>query len=302
MAPDLRALHQPVLLQEVLEGLQVTVGAGGHSQAILAANGPEGRLLGLDADPGALEVARLQLAPYGSRATLAQTNFEHLQIIAQEYGFVKVSGIVMDLGLSSLQLDTSDRGFSFQRNGALDMRYDPGQRRTAESLVNSLSEQDLADLIYRYGEERHSRRIARAIVATRPIHSTAALASLIEKTLGRRGRIHPATRTFQALRIAVNDELGSLRRALPQALALLAPEGRLTIIAFHSLEDRIVKHFFREEAQDCICPPELPVCQCEHQARVRLVTRKAIQPSPEEIARNPRSRSARLRVVERLPT
>ena len=302
--------HQPVLLAEILDGLRVrpdhdyidcTIGAGGHSLAILAANGPTGRLLGLDADPAALEVARARLAAFGPRVELVHTNFQHLQIIAQEHGFVKVAGIMLDLGVSSLQLDQSPRGFSFQHDARLDMRFDPAQPRTAHELVNTLPERALADLIYTYGQERRSRRIARAIVDHRPIDSTAALAALIEKTVGRRERIHPATRTFQALRIAVNDELGNLERALPQTVELLAPGGRLAVIAFHSLEDRLVKRFLRLAASDCICPPDLPVCRCEHTATMQIVTPKPITPSAAELSRNRRSRSARLRIAERLP-
>jgi 16S rRNA (cytosine1402-N4)-methyltransferase len=302
--------HQPVLLAESLDGLHVrpdhnyidcTVGAGGHSLAILASSGPAGRLLGLDADPAALDVARARLAAYGPRVVLVHTNFRHVEIIAQEHGFVKVAGIMLDLGVSSLQLDEKHRGFSFQHDAQLDMRFDPAQPRTAHDLVNNLPEQELADLIYTYGQERHSRRIARAVVAHRPIDSTATLASLIEKAVGRRERIHPATRTFQALRIAVNDELGNLERVLPQAVELLAPGGRLAVIAFHSLEDRIVKRFLRQAASDCICPPDLPVCRCEHTATMRIVTPKPITPSAAELARNRRSRSARLRIAERLP-
>jgi 16S rRNA (cytosine1402-N4)-methyltransferase len=302
--------HQPVLLAEILDGLRVrpdhdyidcTIGAGGHSLAILATNGPGGRLLGFDADPGALEVARARLAAFGPRVELVHTNFRHLQIIAQEHGFVKVAGIMLDLGVSSLQLDQSHRGFSFQHDAKLDMRFDPAQPRTAHELVNTLPERALADLIYTYGQERRSRRIARAIVANRPLDSTAALARLIERTVGRRERIHPATRTFQALRIAVNDELGNLESVLPQTAELLAPGGRLAVIAFHSLEDGIVKRFLRQAASDCICPPDLPVCRCEHTATLQIVTPKPITPSAAELARNRRSRSARLRIAERLP-
>ncbi len=305
----MNALHQPVLVAEVVAGLRVrpgldyidcTVGAGGHSLSILTESGPTGRLLGIDADPEALAAAQAQLATFGKRVALVHANFRHLRMIAQERGFVKVAGIILDLGVSSLQLDRGDRGFSFQREGALDMRFDPDQSQSAYDLVNSLSEQELADLIFRFGEERRSRRIARAIVRNRPIRTAPQLASLIERSVGRQERIHPATRTFQALRMAVNDELNSLERALPQAVGLLAPGGRLAAIAFHSLEDRIVKTFFRQEARDCICPPELPACQCNHTATLRIVTPKPIRPSPDEVSRNPRSRSARLRVAEKL--
>jgi 16S rRNA (cytosine1402-N4)-methyltransferase len=206
----------------------------------------------------------------------------------------------MDLGLSSRQLDDGDRGFSFGQEGPLDMRMDRSQGQSAADLVNTLSEAELADILWQYGEERHSRRIARAIVAARPMTTTGQLADLVARTVGRREQIHPATRTFQALRIAVNDELGALREALPQARDLLRPGGRLVVIAFHSLEDRLVKQFFRQESRDCICPPELPVCVCQHEATLKVLTSKPVRPTADEIARNPRSRSARLRVAERL--
>jgi 16S rRNA (cytosine1402-N4)-methyltransferase len=223
-------------------------------------------------------------------------------------GFEKVDGVLLDLGLSSRQLADARRGFSFSREGPLDMRFNPDQGPSAADLVNSLSEAELADLLWRYGEERHARRIARAIVAARPVTTTVQLAGLVARAVTQRGgggqasrqRIDPATRTFQALRIAVNDELEALARALPQARDLLRPGARLAVIAFQSLEDRLVKQFYRQEAQDCICPPEAPVCTCGHRATLRIITRKPIRPTDKEIARNPRSRSARLRLAERL--
>ena len=206
----------------------------------------------------------------------------------------------MDLGLSSRQLDDAERGFSFSQDGPLDMRMDRDRGQSAADLVNHLSEADLADLLWQYGEERKSRRIARAITAARPLATTGQLADLVARTVGRREKIHPATRTFQALRIAVNDELDALRQALPQARDLLRPGGRLAVIAFHSLEDRLVKQFYRQEARDCVCPPELPICACQHQATLRVLTSKPVRPTAGETARNPRSRSARLRIAERL--
>jgi len=197
-------------------------------------------------------------------------------------------------------LDDAERGFSFSQDGPLDMRMDRDRGQSAADLVNHLSEADLADLLWQYGEERKSRRIARAITTARPLTTTGQLADLVARTVGRRERIHPATRTFQALRIAVNDELEALRQALPQARDLLRPGGRLAVIAFHSLEDRLVKQFYRQEARDCVCPPELPVCACQHQATLRVLTSKPVRPTAGEIARNPRSRSARLRIAERL--
>ncbi len=231
-----------------------------------------------------------------------QAHFDQLENIARREGFVPADGVLMDLGVSSDQLEDAARGFSFLKPGPLDMRMDPSLPHTAADLVNTLDEDELTRLIRTYGEEPHARRIARAIVRARPIYTTTELANLIARVVVRRPkqRLHPATRTFQALRIAVNDELGALERALPQALRVLRPGGRLVVISFHSLEDRIVKQFFRREAQDCICPPRQPICTCGHKAQVRILTRKPITPSPEEIHRNPRSRSAKLRAVEKL--
>ncbi len=301
--------HIPVLYQEVLAGLQVkpggqyidaTLGAGGHAAGILSASAPDGRLLGIDADPAALAVARERLAEFGQRATLVRGNFAALTEIATRHGFQPVDGILFDLGLSSLQLEAAGRGFSFQREGPLDMRFDPTLETTAAHLVNRLPEAELADILFRYGEERQGRRIARAIVRARPIRTTTQLAEVVKRATGRRRKIHPATKTFQALRMAVNDELPALETALSQALDLLAPDGRLLVIAFHSLEDRLVKIFFRRESRDCICPPELPICMCQHRARLEILTKKPIRPSASEVRANPRSRSARLRIARRL--
>ncbi|MCL6430320.1 MAG: 16S rRNA (cytosine(1402)-N(4))-methyltransferase RsmH [Anaerolineae bacterium] len=302
--------HVPVLLDEVLAALapapgrcyiDLTVGAAGHACALLERSSPGGRLLALDADADAVRYARSALAVFGERAVVRQGSFDNLADIAAGAGFRAVDGILADLGLSSRQLADARRGFSFQVEGPLDMRLDPaGQATTAADLVNTLPESELADLIYRYGEEHRARAIARAIVRQRPLRTTVELAELVERTAGRRGRIHPATRVFMALRIAVNDELGALERMLPQAVDLLAAGGRLAVISFHSLEDRIVKTYMRREASGCICPPASPVCRCGHKPRLRLITRRPIGPSPEEQARNPRSRSARLRVAERL--
>jgi 16S rRNA (cytosine1402-N4)-methyltransferase len=221
--------------------------------------------------------------------------------VAQAHDCLSVDGVLFDLGLSSLQLEDASRGFSFMADGALDMRFDPTSGGpTARDLVNRLSAEELADILYRYGEERQSRRISRAIVEARPIDTTAELVEVIEQSVGRRrGRLHPATLVFQALRIAVNEELESLKAALPQAVDLLAPGGRLAVIAFHSLEDRIVKRFVRRESKDCICRRDLPICTCEHQASLDVITGKPIRPTDEEAAANPRSRSARLRIAER---
>jgi 16S rRNA (cytosine1402-N4)-methyltransferase len=231
---------------------------------------------------------------------LVNDSFAHLQSIVECYSFGPIDGILFDLGVSSLQLTEASRGFSFQVDGPLDMRFNPTGEETAAALINKLGEDELAELLYRYGEERQSRRIARAIVASRPLRSTTELAELIAETIGRRGRLHPATKTFQALRIAVNDELGALEAALPQATAVLASSGRIAVVSFHSLEDRIVKDFFRNESRGCLCPPGVPVCTCHHQPTLRLVTKKPIRPSISEVETNPRSRSARLRIAVRL--
>lgn len=300
--------HIPVLFHEVLAGLQVkpgghyidgTVGAGGHAWGILRASGPDGLLLGIDADPAAIAVARQRLAEFGPRVTLVEGNFADLREIAVRHGFQLVNGLILDLGLSSMQLDDGSRGFSFQKEGPLDMRFS-GQGPTAADLINRLDEKELSDLLKRYGEERRARRVARAIVAHRPLTTTTELADTVARAVGRRGRIHPATRTFQALRIAVNKELDALAQALTQALDILAPGGRLAVISFHSLEDRLVKEFFREHSQDCVCPPEAPICTCHQRAALQVLTRKPIRPSVEERERNRRSRSAKLRLACRL--
>jgi 16S rRNA (cytosine1402-N4)-methyltransferase len=312
-------VHQSVLYQETLAGLAVTptgsyidgtVGAGGHAHGILTASAPNGRLLGLDQDPTALALAGERLAPFGARAVLVHANFAAMGEVAPRYGFLAVAGVLLDLGVSSMQLDTPERGFSFMSEAPLDMRMDPtGAQPTAADLVNTLPEGDLADVIYQYGEERNSRRIARRIAAERqvaPIETTSRLAAIVlaavgGRPAGPRGRIHPATQTFQALRIAVNRELEILPGALETAIGLLQPGGRLAVIAFHSLEDRIVKQLFQREAKGCICPPEWPVCQCGRTPTVRMISKGAIQATEAEIQANPRARSARLRIVERLP-
>jgi 16S rRNA (cytosine1402-N4)-methyltransferase len=304
--------HTPVLLTQTIDGLTLglgaicidaTLGGGGHAEAILSAIGPQGRLLGLDADPDALARVQNRLSRFAGQTALVQANFRDIAAVATAKGFPRVNAILMDLGVSSYQLWEAERGFSFTAPGPLDMRMDPNIELTAEEIVNTWPQDELADVIYRYGEEPRSRRIARAIVAARPLHTTAELAEVIAKAAGGgrdRSRIHPATRSFQALRIAVNDELGALESALPQTLALLAPGGRLAVITFHSLEDRPVKQFMQREARDCLCPPDLPACRCGHKAQLRIMTRKPIQPDEAEIAANPRSRSAKLRIAERL--
>jgi 16S rRNA (cytosine1402-N4)-methyltransferase len=300
--------HIPVLLEAVLSLLPPaermidgTLGAGGHTQALLDAGA--GNVLGLDVDPAALEIAYLRLAAYGDRARIVHASYADMMAVASSLGWTSVGGILLDLGVSSMHLDMPERGFAFLRDGPLDMRFDPsGQRPTAAELVNTLDEDELAGLFFRYGEEPRGRKLARAVVSGRPYETTVQLAAAIERAAPRRpgDKIHPATRVFQALRIAVNDELRIIERALPPAIDLLEPGGRLAVISFHSLEDRLVKQAFKLASTDCICPPKTPVCICGHRASVRLVTRKPVVASDAEIAHNPRSRSAKLRVVEKL--
>jgi 16S rRNA (cytosine1402-N4)-methyltransferase len=301
-------MHMPVLLKEVIEALDVqpggryidcTVGGGGHAISILEQSSPGGQLLGIDADPKAIETAEARLQAYANSSLLINENFTNLQATCIKYDFFPVHGILFDLGLSSLQLNNDERGFSFQHDAPLDMRLSPSQEVTAADIVNKLSETELAHLIKTYGEERYSYKIAPYIVQQRPITTTLHLAHILEQAFkGRRGRIHPATRTFQALRIAVNQELENLESALRQAINLLGINGRLVVISYHSLEDRIVKRFLQREAKDCICPPSTLTCICGHQASLRLISKKVITPSLAEIKTNPRSRSAKLRVAE----
>lgn len=310
--------HQPVLYKEIIHALQPkaggryvdgTLGAGGHARGILEACAPDGQLLGLDVDPQALAIARKTLAPYEGRIHLAQASYTTLAAQLQRLGWDQVDGILLDLGASSMQFDTPERGFSFQHDAPLDMRFDPRTPQTAADIVNRYSERELADLLYEYGEERDARKIARAIVRARPLHTTRELAAVIEaaspRPFGRlraaRGdRIHPATRTFQALRIAVNDELASVKAALSQAAAGLRSGGRIAVISFHSLEDRIVKEFFREQSRDLVNPPYERIYAEERKATLKEITRKPITPSEEEIRNNPRARSAKLRIAEKL--
>lgn len=300
--------HTPVLYQNVLLQLNLrsgghyidgTVGAGGHAAGILEGTSPNGKLLGLDRDPVALELARQYLQDFGGRFELRHASYAQMQEVARSLGWTNVDGILLDLGLSSMQVDQAERGFSFVREGRLDMRFDPTTGQNAHELVNGLSEEDLRDILWRFGEEPKARAIAKAIVAARPLQTTTELAAVIASAAGRKRKgVHPATRSFQAIRIAVNDELEQLKIGLKQGVELLAPGGRLAVIAFHSLEDRIVKNYLRDESRDCICPPEVPLCVCDHKARLRLITRRVIKPDVDEIEANPRARSARLRVAE----
>lgn len=302
--------HVPVFYRDVLSALQVTagslhidgtLGAGGHAAGILDASAPDGQLLGLDRDPVALDEAGRHLGRFAGRAHLRHGSFADLGVHAAAMGWERVDGVLLDLGVSSMQLNDPGRGFSLRADGPLDMRFDPQQPTSADELVNTWEEEALSEVIGRYGEEPLAGRVARAIIARRPIRSTLELAAVVAGAVrSRRPGLHPATRTFQALRIAVNQELLALEQVLPQAVDLLTPGGRLVVISFHSLEDRLVKTFLRRESQDCVCPPGLPVCTCGHVARLRLVGRKALKPGAEEVAANPRAHSARLRCAERL--
>lgn len=312
--PDpIGARHVPVLLPEVLEGLRVrsgatfvdcTAGGGGHSAAILTASAPDGRLLALDADPAAIRRVSERLAgPLAEqRLVLVQANFEQLAQVVQEVGIGPVDGVLLDLGVSSFQLETPERGFAMLLDGPLDMRFDPAATLSAADIVNHWDERSLADLLYRYGEESQSRRIARYLVHSRPFYTTTELAAAIERAVGGRkgSRIHPATRSFQALRIAVNRELEQLEHVLPQCVQVLAPGGRLAVISFHSLEDRIVKHWMQQEARTFVPDRTLPQGGYEQNPALAIVTRKPIEAGEAETAQNPRSRSAKLRIAEKL--
>ncbi len=283
-----------------------TVGGGGHARLILEACSPDGRLIGLDRDPAALLAAAAWLAPFAERATLCRGSFADLGRHLDALGVAEVDGILFDLGVSSHQLDTPERGFSFRDDGPLDMRMDPAQQLTAAVLLARADAAELQRIFRDYGEERWAGRIAREIVRTRaaaPLATTRQLAELVCRVVPGGHvphRIHPATRVFQALRIAVNDELGALQAGLTAALDRLRPGGRLVVISFHSLEDRLVKQGFRAAASSCVCPPRLPVCVCGRQAQAKILTPRGVRPAEAEIAANPRSRSAVLRAVERL--
>jgi len=302
--------HIPVLFQEVLDvlnpvpgGLYVdgTIGAGGHSRGILERSSPDGQLIGIDRDPTALALAESNLAEFSDRVTLIHGSYVELVSHLNNRNWHAVDGILIDLGLSTMQLDTPERGFSFRFDAPLDMRFDPDQSFSAADLVNEYTREELAEIIFTNGEEKFSRRIADAIIANRPLATTKELAELIKGVVPyTKSKIHPATRTFQALRIVVNNELNALEAFLPAALEVLKPGGRLAVIAFHSLEDRIVKRYFRKESKDCICPPEIPICVCGHKAKIREISRRPIRPEDSEIDGNPRARSAKLRAAEKI--
>jgi 16S rRNA (cytosine1402-N4)-methyltransferase len=309
--------HLPVLANEVIEMLapapgslhiDATLGGGGHTERILEAANPDGRLLGLDADPAAIARVDTRLRPrYGNRLVLRQANFRELAAVAPAAGFGAVDGCLFDLGLSSYQLADRERGFGFRAGGRLDMRFDPGRGVPAAELLATLDAAELTALFRRYGEEPKAPRIARAIVDARrvaPITSAEELAALVERVLPpnprQPRRTHPATRVFQALRIAVNEELDALEAGLHAALDLLRPGGRLVVLSYHSLEDRIVKRFIQSERRGCVCPPDVPICVCGRNPRLRLITRPSLTPTAAEVTANPRARSARLRAAERL--
>jgi 16S rRNA (cytosine1402-N4)-methyltransferase len=308
--------HLPVLAEEVIEMLQpaagslqidATVGGGGPTERILEASDPDGRLLGLDADGAAIARVARRLDRFGDRLVLRQANFRELAAVAPAAGFGAVDGLLFDLGLSSFQLADTERGFGFRAGGPLDMRFDASRGVSAAELLATLDATELTALFRRFGEEPHAPRIARAIVEARrvaPLTTAEELADLVERVAPRtppgRRRIHPATRVFQALRIAVNEELDALAEALSAAVDLLRPGGRLVVLSYHSLEDRIVKRFLDAERKGCICPPSVPVCVCGRTPRLRLVTRPSLTPTDAEIAANPRARSARLRAAERI--
>ncbi|MCX5834149.1 MAG: 16S rRNA (cytosine(1402)-N(4))-methyltransferase RsmH [Deltaproteobacteria bacterium] len=307
--------HKPVMVREILESLHCksgglyvdgTVGGGGHALAILRASSPDGILVGIDQDNDALSESEKILQAFGERKILVKGNFADLDRILARLHIGEVDGLLLDLGVSSHQIDTIERGFSFSSDAPLDMRMDRDRKVRASDLVNGLAEKELARIIREYGEEIRAAKVARAIAERRkiaPLKTTSELASLIAKAVGgagRRGRIHPATRTFQALRIAVNEELKNLHGAILRSVPCLKKGGRFSIISFHSLEDRIVKNAFRSLEKGCICPPDFPVCSCGRKPQLKVLTKRPVSPGPGEIVENPRSRSAKLRTAERI--
>ena len=307
--------HTPVLVEEVINGLRCqpgdvfvdgTLGGGGHALRILEAIGPTGLLIGLDKDGDAIKESRKVFAPFGKRVILRKADFSSLSHVLLSIGISEVNGILLDLGVSSHQLDEEERGFSFQGDHLLDMRMDREQEISAYDFINQASEEELRRVIWKYGEERMARRIAKHIVQARakePVRTTLSLANIVIRAClpsARNSKIHPATRTFQAIRIWINNELDNLEYAISSGMDSLRPGGRFGIISFHSLEDRIVKNAFRSWAKTCVCPPDLPVCVCHRQQKMNVLTKKPIVPKAEEISANPRARSARLRIAERI--
>lgn len=305
--------HEPVLKKEAVDllftnengiYLDGTLGGGGHALAILERLGPHGRLLGLDLDNEAIEFAVNQLKPFKDRIVIQQGNFKELDKFLKNLKIDQVHGILLDLGVSSHQIDTAARGFSFSLSGPLDMRMDSKQKLTAYEIIQKYSESELSNIFKTYGEEKRSRAVARIIVKERkksPIQTTEALREIMSKVLPYQNRVKSLARIFQALRIAVNEELKNLREALNLSIDYLLPGGRILIISYHSLEDRIVKDFFKGESVRCVCPPEVPVCVCGRKGRLKILTKRPVRPSEEEVRRNPRCRSARLRASERIP-
>ncbi|NQT49242.1 16S rRNA (cytosine(1402)-N(4))-methyltransferase RsmH [Candidatus Kuenenbacteria bacterium] len=307
-------IHKPVLINEVIEFLSpkknqnfvdCTIGGGGHAEKILELTGPNGRLLGMDWDPGAIKLSRHRLEKFKKRLVLVNHSYIELKKVVYDERFFHINGILLDLGLSSDQLQASGRGFSFQVNEPLDMRYSPEENEfTAADIINKWPEEKIKKMLKENAEEGHAGRIAKAIIERRKeeeIKTTLELVAVVIKNVPRkRSRIHPATKTFQALRMEVNNELTNVRLLLKDVLEIMEPGCRLGIITFHSLEDRIVKQFFKHESIDCHCPTEIPVCRCEHKAQLKLITKKPVGPSDDEISENFRSRSAKLRVVEKL--
>lgn len=306
--------HISVLLQETVDMLlpkqgkifvDCTMGGAGHSRYLLEQSAPDGKLIAIDQDGEACAEGRKRLAEFGDRVEIVQSNFSDLSAVLSQRGIAGVDGIMMDLGVSSYQLDNKDRGFSYMQDAVLDMRMNPEAGRTAADILATGTEDELNDIFWLYGEEKWARRIAKFIVAERekePIQTTGQLVTVIKKAVpagARQEEQHPAKRCFQALRIAVNDELGVLERVLPAAVDCLNPGGRLCVISFHSLEDRIVKNVMKELAKGCTCPPQLPVCVCGKKPQIKIISKKPILPGEAEIERNPRARSAKLRVAEK---
>tara|TARA_Y100001936_G_scaffold76903_1_gene75388 strand:+ start:26373 stop:27275 length:903 start_codon:yes stop_codon:yes gene_type:complete len=300
-----------VLTNEVIKGLNITpggryidatLGEGGHSTNILIKSDPGGQVLGIDADHEAVSVAQKRVNYSSDKFLAVNDNFKNIRSIAMKYNFSPVHGILFDLGVSSLQLDAESRGFSFRRADPLDMRFSYNQNLSASQIINNYDENELANLIFYFGEEKKSRKIAKTIVRNRPIKSSLELAELICEVIPRKKnqKINPATKTFQAIRIAVNDELSALETALNESLTVIGEGGRIAVISYHSLEDRIVKNFFKKQSSECICPPRSPVCICKHEKTIKIISKKPIIPSTNEVNNNPRSRSAKLRIAERI--
>jgi len=302
--------HFPVLNREVLaylnpvrggHYLDATLGAGGHAEAVLSACQPDGELLGFDLDENALSIAQERLQPFSTRLHIFKRSYIELEATLHELGWEVLDGALFDLGVSSMQVDEAQRGFSFLKEGPLDMRFDAHADLSASEIVNRWDEDELVTILRNYGEEPKAYAIARAIRAARPLHTTTQLANVVLQVYhGKRGKIHPATRTFQAIRIAVNDEINGIENGIRLAASHLKSSGRIAVISFHSLEDRVVKEFFRQESKDCICPPEQPTCTCGHQATLTILTKKPVTASEDEIKINSRSRSAKLRVAQKI--